>query len=89
MAIFLVVPTGDQAGIQKALSDHKARGDLDFIDLPVTGFFVSFPGTSQELSGLIGISDGSSGNGVVASVGSYYGRAPTNIWDWVKSRMEA
>lgn len=89
MAIFLVVPTGDQTGIQKALLDHKGRGDLDFIDLPLAGFFVSYHGTSQELSGLIGISDGSSGNGVVASVGSYYGRAPTNIWDWVKSRMEA
>ncbi len=88
MAIFLVVPTGEQGGIKKALLSHKESGHLDFIDLPATGFFVSFHGTSQELSGLIGISDGSSGNAVVASVGSYYGRAPTNIWDWVKSRME-
>lgn len=89
MAIFLVVPTGDQAGIKKALIDHKSGGHLDFIDLPKNGFFVSFSGTSQELSDIIGISDGSSGLGVVAGISSYYGRAPTNIWDWVKSRMEA
>lgn len=89
MAIFLVVPTGSQEGIKKALIDHKEKGDLDFIDLPKDGFFVSFKGTSQELSNAVGISDGSSGTAVVVAVSSYYGRAPTNLWDWVQSRWEA
>lgn len=89
MAIFLVVPTNGQDGIKKALADHKASNHLDFIDLPKDGFFVSYSGTSQELSNTIGISDGSSGTGVVVAVSSYFGRAPTNIWDWVQSRWEA
>lgn len=89
MAIFLVVPTGENQGIKKALADNKGHSRLDFTELPKGQFFVSFSGTSQELSDVIGISDGSSGTGVVAEVSSYYGRASTAIWDWVKSRWES
>lgn len=89
MSIFVVVPTADSAGIKKALERHKELKEIDYIDLPKDGFLVSYSGTSQELSGLIGISDGSSGTGIVAAISSYFGRAPTNIWDWVQSRWGA
>lgn len=89
MTIFLMVPSSDPGPIEKALEDHKAQQHLDFTNLPKNGYFVSYSGTSQELSNLLGISDGSSGNAVIVAVSSYYGRAPTSLWEWVKSRWEA
>lgn len=89
MAIFLIVPIVNPQRIEQELESLKSGGKLDFITLPSSGFAVSYSGTSQELSTLAGISEGTTGTGVVASISSYYGRAPTNIWDWIKSRWEA
>lgn len=86
MAIFLIVPISNPTGVEQAITEQQKLGKLDFTKLPSSGFFVSFSGTSQELSNLVGISEGTSGTGVVVAVSSYFGRAPTNIWDWVKSR---
>lgn len=44
---------------------------------------VSFKGTSQELSDQLGISDGANGRAMVASISSYYGYGPQNLWEWV------
>ncbi len=85
MAIFIIVPATNAQGIKAALSEQK----IDHIDLPAGGFFVSYPGTAIELSGTLGITNGTSGTGVIGEISSYYGRASTDIWDWVKSRWEA
>lgn len=87
MAIFLVLPTADGT-IDKALGAQREQSKLEFITLPKGGYFVSYKGTSEELSALLGITDGTSGAGIVAAVNSYFGRAPSNIWEWVGSRME-
>jgi hypothetical protein len=89
MAMFMIVPINNPLGIEHQLDTLKASGGLDFIKLPVSGFMVSYHGTAQELSSVVGITDGTSGTAVVASISSYYGRAPTDIWDWVKTRWEA
>lgn len=89
MSMFLIVPINNPAAIEQQLNSFKDSSSLDFIKLPVSGFMVSYHGTSQELSNLLGITEGKSGTGVVASISSYYGRAPTDIWDWVKTRWEA
>ncbi len=31
----------------------------------------------------------SGGNAVVFSTNGYFGRAPTNIWEWIKAKLEA
>lgn len=89
MAIFLIVPIANPHMIERELETLKNSAKLDFIKLPTSGFAVSYSGTSQELSNIVGISEGTTGTGVVASIGSYFGRAPTHIWDWMKSRWEA
>ncbi len=88
MAIFLLVPIEGKENIKSALIANQKNG-VDFIALPHDEFFISYAGTSKELSDILGITDGSAGTGVIAAISSYYGRAPTNIWDWVKSRWEA
>jgi hypothetical protein len=52
-------------------------------------FFVNFPGTSVDLSGKLGIADGSTGTGIVLLVTSYHGRAPKSIWEWVNLKLNA
>ncbi len=89
MAIFLIVPITNPQGIERELEALQTAQRVDFIKLPSTGFAVSYTGTTQELSNITGISDGKAGTAVVAAISSYYGRAPTNIWDWIKSRWEA
>jgi len=56
------------------------------------GFLVSFSGTSIELSHKLGITGeegpGQLGPALVVVISSYYGRASTTMWEWMKSRME-
>ena len=90
MTIFLVVPISQPEKVLEALSALKTQNSIDYTSIPgqSEAYFVSFGGTSKELSDLLGISEGVTGTGVVAAVGSYFGRAPTNLWEWVSSRWE-
>jgi len=89
MAIFLVVPTLPEfAGLKASIQNQQDKGLIKFFELPRGEFFVSFKGTSQELSDVLQITDGTSGSAIVSSVGSYYGRAGTNIWEWVQAHWE-
>jgi len=47
--------------------------------------------TAREVSEKIGVGSTAtpSGTAVVASVANYYGRASTEIWEWMKSRLSA
>lgn len=43
--------------------------------------------TAKGISDQLGITDGSIGAGVVLLFTSYYGRASTQLWEWVASKM--
>lgn len=89
MAIFLVVPTILNSGaLTASMQAQQDQGRIKYFELPRGEFFVSYKGTSQELSDLLLITDGTSGSAIVSSVGSYYGRAGTNIWEWVQAHWE-
>ncbi|WP_313064463.1 hypothetical protein [Pseudomonas sp.] len=89
MAIFLVVPTiSDSGALTASMQAQQDQGRIKYFELPRGEFFVSYKGTSQELSDLLLITDGTSGSAIVSSVGSYYGRAGTNIWEWVQAHWE-
>lgn len=85
----MVAPSAGKDRIKEAMKSCKATNKLDFIDLPSGASFVSFHGTAEELSGLLGITNGTNGTGVVVAVSSYYGREAANIWEWVSSRLES
>lgn len=89
MAIFLVVPTGNDAqALTSAIHSQQANDSIKYLELPHGEFFISFKGTSQELSDLLKITDGTSGSAVIVLAGSYYGRASANIWEWVNAHWE-
>lgn len=85
MAIFVIFRVGDPAAIRAALERHFPN---DHRDLGDNEWLVSGSGTAQEISNRLGVTDGTSGAAIIFSMQSYYGRAPTDIWDWIKTKAE-
>lgn len=44
--------------------------------------------TAIEISNQLGISDGTNGSGIVFAISGYYGRAATNIWEWIAANWQ-
>lgn len=88
MAIFMVVPTEPSELLRPHMESLQQAEKIKFQLLPRGEYFVSFKGASQELSDLLGISDGTKGSGVVASINSYYGYASNNLWEWLSAHWE-
>jgi hypothetical protein len=87
MTVFTVVITRETAP-----DSFKERVEERFADnhklvIPNV-WLVAGRGSSHEISDRLGISDGSVGNGVVSSISGYYGRAPTDLWDWILAKWE-
>lgn len=48
-------------------------------------YFVSYKGTTQELSAALGYGDDKTiGTGVVLPVSNYFGYAPKDLWEWLR-----
>lgn len=58
------------------------------------GWLIKFDGTTVELSNHIGItgqekgSPSLIGSAIVVPITGYYGRGPTEMWEWLKTRFE-
>lgn len=85
MGMFIVVPQKSGETILEAI---KRELPNDYYVLTSGESLVSFSGTTKELSDRLGITSGESGTGLVLSITNYYGRAPTDIWEWMKVKME-
>ena len=86
MSIFLVTPILDPA---KVAASVKANFADDYYAIQNTNsVLVHYSGTTKELSDKLGITTGENGTGIIVSFSSYYGRASTDIWEWIKSRLE-
>ena len=94
MPIFVLLPQNDvaQANLPAAVARvypdaHKKLANHNWL--------VAGKGTAQEVSKKLGITfpdnptAGPVGTVMVLEIASYYGRATTDIWDWVKTKWEA
>jgi hypothetical protein len=67
----------------------------DFLQLNDTQWLVSTTGTAIDLAARLGVYDiknpaaPATGNAVIFATSAYFGRAPTNVWDWMKAKLEA
>ena len=88
MSIFVVFRVTKPEAIRTAL---EGKYSTDFFDLGNNEWLVSDKGTAKEVSDKIGITaEGSPvGSAIVFSMGSYFGRASADIWDWIKAKTEA
>jgi hypothetical protein len=62
----------------------------EYIQIRPGQWFVVSTGTARELSDKLGVTPGNaSGAAVIVAVSGYYGRASTEIWEWVKAKIGA
>lgn len=95
MAIYIAVPL---APTSDALNDAVMRSiesASDRYQLQANrGWLIRFSGTSVELSNHIGITGqeqgvpSTVGPAIIVPVSAYYGRGPTDMWEWLKTRLE-
>lgn len=91
MTIFAILLPTPQPRLAEAI---KAAYPDKSLSLNDTQFLVSSSGTAMEVSAKIGVADPSNrqeptvGSAVIFATTSYYGRAPTPVWDWVKAKLE-
>ena len=83
MALFMVVGLGDNASLAAKIMEQFPDNSLD---LGSDKWLIVSPGTAKEISDKIGISDGASGTGIIANFTGYYGRASSNIWEWITAK---
>lgn len=85
-ALFAVMATSDA---QKLETTIRAQFPSDHYKIADGTWIIAANGTSKELSDKLGISSGSSSNGIVVRFTNYFGRAPNDLWEWIASRMVA
>jgi hypothetical protein len=95
MAIYLITPLAHNVDkmdvvVSQAISErdrYKLQGQA--------GWLVSYPGTTVELSNQLGVTGQpenvlpSLTSVLITSIGAYYGRGSAEMWEWLKTRMEA
>jgi hypothetical protein len=87
MPLYFVAALNNPAQVTAAAK--KLVQESDFHEVAPDKFFVNFEGTSVDLSGKLGLADGSTGTGIVLLVTSYHGRAPKSIWEWINLKLNA
>jgi hypothetical protein len=93
MPIFVILPQNPDAQAKLPAAVFGAYPDANK-KLADHNWLVAGKGTAQDVSANLGItlkdnSPGPTGTAIVLEVASYYGRATTDIWDWVKAKWEA
>ena len=87
MIVFSVISlTPSDALGEKIQAEYKANS----LKLSATNWLIAADGTAKEVCDRLSISEGEIGvSAVVFATAGYFGRAPTNIWEWIKVKREA
>lgn len=94
MALYQITPLGSNFDQIGAAIKEKFAPEDRFELQQRAGWIVSFKGTSNEVSNLIGITHDDEnvktlvGSALVTPLVSYYGRGPTNMWEWLRNKLE-
>ena len=87
MTVFAIMEAHPQA---KLASQINTQFPHDHYRLANGQWLVSAKMTATDLSSSLGLVSGSGLGGVlVVSISSYYGLHSTEVWDWIKTKMEA
>ncbi len=82
MPLFLVIAK-DGAPQVKAKLEAEFKGS--YLEFKPDTWFVETAHTTNDLADKLGIRTGDSAHGGIAvAVSSYAGRAPTDVWEWLK-----
>ena len=87
MPVFAIFRVAQPAKMEAALATHFPENHLKVGD---GEWLVAGHGTAKDISDKLQITgtDSKTGAAIVISIANYYGRATSEIWDWVKSKAE-
>lgn len=91
MTIFAVMLPTPAPALSEAI---KRLFPNDHLTISETQYLISAGGTALDLSAKLGVYDPKDpskavGNAVIFATSSYFGRAPTTIWEWIKTKLES
>ena len=86
MSVFAILRVTEPAKLRAAIVEIYPD---DHMEITPNEWMVSDNGTAVEVSKKLKIPDATNGVAIVIGFTSYYGRAPTPIWDWIKAKLEA
>jgi len=82
VAKFVVLPTNQRERLEAKIQDSEFGNDV--IELPNGEWLISYDGTSKQLCEYLGIAQPENSiNGIVLSISGYWGRAPSDVWEWL------
>jgi hypothetical protein len=86
MAIFVVFRVSDPKKMEAAML--RTFPD-DHIQVHAGEWLVSTSGTAKDVSDKLQVTPGNdAGAAIVFSMANYYGRATSEIWEWIKAKAE-
>jgi hypothetical protein len=88
MNVFAVIALSDSS-IEPIRTAVAAQFPENYLEAGRLLWLIADSGTAQSVSNQLGIATGTLGSVVVIAFSGYYGRAPVNIWEWIKSKAEA
>jgi hypothetical protein len=86
MGIFVIFRVSNPEKMKAAVESEFPQ---DHISLGHNEWLVSMKGTAKEVSDKLKISDATNGVAMVFGMSNYFGRASSDIWDWIKAKAEA
>jgi hypothetical protein len=95
MPVYVAVPLLKDIQPLKNALEQTLSSDSYYQLQADSGYLINFSGTTIELSNHIGITGQAEGelptvgSCLIVPVTNYYGRGPTNMWEWIKTRIES
>jgi sarcosine oxidase gamma subunit len=85
-SLFAIMAPSDDPKLEAAI---QAKFPADQLKVGPGQWIIAATGTSKDISDQLGLTEGDVGSAIIVSFSGYYGRASTNIWEWIASRMGA
>jgi hypothetical protein len=91
MTIFAVLMQVPQPNVIAQIEQHFKEEHLKISD---TSYLISAAGTAADVSARLGVFDSNkpleppTGNAVIIAMSTYWGRAPTETWAWIRTKLE-
>jgi hypothetical protein len=83
MALFAIMAPVEWPGLVAALQTSYPDSHLK---IGPGQWLVAGGGTAGDVSNQLGITSGASGVAMVCLIGGYFGRAPSNVWEWMATK---
>lgn len=95
MTVYIAIPLRADVTPLKNSVEHNISPEDRYELQADSGWLINFNGTTIELTNHLKITGQNAGelspvgSALVIPVSNYYGRGPSDMWEWIKIRMES